>query len=249
MGAVKKFNENAITNQLRHVERSIKNPKNKDIDFERTHLNYSLTPHRELTPKQYFKRRLSEVYVRNDKSMNLLAGWVVTLPEDLDEVWEKDFFEAVYEFLAERYGGEKNVISAEVHKDESGQPHMHFCFIPIAEHKPNQTMIRVMEYFKEFPESNITHAANALKLDRKTVRTYKKCTEDDIKYEKVCAKAVITKRDLTTFHEDLQSHLNLKGIPAKVKTGITKKNGGNKTVEELKAIRDVIEDINMEFEL
>ncbi|MGR5970080.1 hypothetical protein ACT7C1_26695 [Bacillus paranthracis] len=38
--------------------------------------------------------------------------WVVTLPESLKDISEKEqreFFEKTYEFLANRYGGEKNV--------------------------------------------------------------------------------------------------------------------------------------------
>ena len=45
----------------------------------------------------------------------------------------KQFFELSYKFLSERYG-EKNVISAYVHKDET-TPHMHFLFIPIVDDK------------------------------------------------------------------------------------------------------------------
>lgn len=42
-----------------------------------------------------------------------------------------DFFQAAYDFLADRYGRE-NVISATVHMDEK-TPHMHFNFVPITE--------------------------------------------------------------------------------------------------------------------
>jgi len=45
----------------------------------------------------------------------------------------KQFFELSYKFLSERYG-EKNVISAYVHMDET-TPHMHFLFIPIVDDK------------------------------------------------------------------------------------------------------------------
>ncbi|MBD2790567.1 plasmid recombination protein, partial [Xenorhabdus sp. DI] len=57
----------------------------------------------------------------------------VTLPENLKGISEKEqrkFFEKTYEFLTNRYGGEKNVLSANVHMDET-TPHMHFAFMPV----------------------------------------------------------------------------------------------------------------------
>lgn len=51
---------------------------------------------------------------------------------------------------------------------------------------------------------------------------------------KICANDVLTRNDLRSFHGDLQQHLNADGIKAKVQTGITKENGGNYTVKQLK---------------
>lgn len=44
----------------------------------------------------------------------------------------REFFQRAYDFLADRYGHE-NVISAVVHMDEQGAPHMHFNFVPVTE--------------------------------------------------------------------------------------------------------------------
>lgn len=51
---------------------------------------------------------------------------------------EKQFFEATFQFLSERYGKE-NVVSAYVHRDES-QPHMHFSFIPVVADKKKKRL-------------------------------------------------------------------------------------------------------------
>jgi hypothetical protein len=63
-----------------------------------------------------------------------MCSWVVTAPKTLQSIEppvdEKQFFQEVYKFLINRYGGEKNVISAHVHYDET-TPHMHFAFVPI----------------------------------------------------------------------------------------------------------------------
>ena len=99
-------------------------------------------------------------------------------------------------FLANRYG-EKNVVQAIVHDDEGGQPHLHFCFIPV---------------------------------------------EEDLKHEqgyKICANDVLDRRELRNFHPDLQRYLNEHGLEdARVMTGVTKRQGGNRTVAQLKAERE-----------
>lgn len=240
MGANKKFDKTEVVNQLRHVLREVKYPKNVDIDKTRTHLNYSLTPERDLSAYEYLKKRLSEVQVANKRGINLMSGWVITKPKELDDNFEEAFFKACYDFLSERYGGEKNVVSCEVHKDESGEPHMHFCFVPVAEYTPNENLVKVVEYMKENSHKNNTQASKELGIDRKTVRRYRNKTDADIKYEKLSAREVINKQDLITFHSDLQKYLDKLKIPAKVKTGVTKAQGGNITVEELKKQRNYI---------
>lgn len=244
MASNKKFSKRATFNQLKHVTRDIKYPKNIDIDKERTHLNYSLSPERNMTDYEYLKKRLGEVEIANDRQDRVyMSGWVITKPVDLNGEYEDIFFEECYNFLKDRYG-EKNVISANVHKDESGQPHMHFCFAPITEYTPNENLVKVVEYFKQNPESTNTKASKELGISRKTVLRYKHKTEDDIKYEKLSAKSVINKKELITFHSDLQNYLDKKRIPAKVNTGITKKQGGNMTVEQLKMQRNHLMEVH-----
>lgn len=244
MGAVKKFNKDTVYLQLRHVLRDMQYPKNVDIDKDRTHLNYSLTPKRNIPPHKYLAKRLSEIAIANQSTMNLMGGWIITKPKELDDKYEEAFFKACYQFLVDRYKGEENVITADVHKDESGEPHMHFCFIPVAENKVNANQVKVIEYLKNNPEANNTEVSKALNISRKTVRRYRNTNLEDIPKQKLSAKEVINKRDLVTFHSDLQEYLDRLGIPAKVKTGVTKANGGNRTVEEMKAERD----IQMEYE-
>lgn len=52
---------------------------------------------------------------------------------------------------------------------------------------------------------------------------------------KICKKEVINKPMLNTFHDDLQAYLDSKGLHAHVHTGITREQGGNRTIRELKA--------------
>jgi len=116
---------------LRHYNRSAANCGNKDIDHSLSDLNYNLAPYKGIEDFDYYKKRLSQVKCQNRADVKTLCDWVITLPkETFTEKEERLFFQSVYEFMAKRYK-EENVVSAWVHKDEAGQPHMHFCFIPI----------------------------------------------------------------------------------------------------------------------
>lgn len=148
-----------------HLDRKTLNHSNKDIDVERSHLNYDLCQ-KDGDTLSRLRDRLDEVYCMERKDVKACCEWIVTLPENLKELPEneqREFFEKTYEFLVNRYGGEKNVISANVHMDET-TAHMHFDFVPVV-------------------------------WDEKKQR------------EKVSAKEVLTRKDLQSFHQDLDDFL------------------------------------------
>lgn len=135
MAHIDKFKRGAVGHLLEHDSRGCDNISNESIDYERSHLNYNLAKHD--NPMQYYHQRLNEIFVAKRKDLNTLASWCVTLPKDVPEEEEKEFFQKVYEFSAKRYG-EENVVSAFVHKDEK-TPHLHFKFIPVvADEKKEQ---------------------------------------------------------------------------------------------------------------
>lgn len=193
MASVKKFDASAVCNVLRHNSRQIMHPSNHDINAEHTHKNYSFLPEIESSYDLFLSRK-KELYCYNRKDVKVLVGWVVTLPQNYPSKNQRQFFECVHNFLLERYG-EKNCVQSIVHNDESGQPHLHFCFIPSVPDKK--------------------HGG-----------------------EKFCANDVINPKELRNFHPALQSYLKQHNINANVMTGITRKNGGNKTVRELKMNRN-----------
>lgn len=196
MASVEKFSAGAVRNQLRHNRREIEHSGNPDIDPSRQGQDYVLSPDRGMTEYDYFKQRISQLYVYNRDDIKVMAGWVVTAPQDLDPTRYDDFFYTTYDFLEKRYGKE-NVIQAIVHDDEGGQPHLHFCFVPVVE-------------------------------DSKHDEGYK-----------VCANEVLDRRELRNFHPDLQRYLDENGLEdAHIMTGVTKRQGGNRTVAELKAERE-----------
>lgn len=193
MASVAKFTRSAVRNQLRHIERTIAHPANEDIDASMSEQNYSLAPQRGMDSYSYFRQRLSELYVYRRDDVKVMASWIVTAPADLTRDQHEAFFRTTYDFLAERYG-EENCVQAVVHRDESGQPHLHFCFIPVTP-------------------------------DRKHGG------------EKVCANDVLNRTELRNFHPALQKYLDEHGIKARVTSGITARQGGNRTVRELKKER------------
>ena len=55
--------------------------------------------------------------------------------------------------------------------------------------------------------------------------------------ERLCAKQLMSKKELQSFHKDLDRELeSIFGIPGLALTGITKEQGGNKSVSELKKL-------------
>ena len=194
MASVEKFSKSSIVNQLRHIERTIQNPSNPDIDREKSNQNYSLV-HRNISSYDYYKERLSQCYLYNREDVKTTFGWIVTCPEDLPEDQTDLFFYNVHDFLNERYG-EENCIQSVVHKDESGRPHIHWIGIPVVKDKKHSQGI------------------------------------------KVCCNDVINRKDLRNFHDDLDRYLKNNGLNCSVKTGITKAQGGNRTVAEMKKERE-----------
>lgn len=129
---VQKFTKASTQGLSNHLDRKTENHSNEDIDIERTHLNYDLCE-KEGDTLSRLNERLEEVYCMERKDVKVCCSWIVTLPENLKDAPDKHqrkFFEETYDFLADRYGGEKNVLSANVHNDET-TPHMHFAFIPV----------------------------------------------------------------------------------------------------------------------
>ena len=137
MAHVEKFAISAIGHMCDHYERGrdVKR-SNENIDSSRTPQNYNLGPARELSQVDFIRQRTGEVKCQKRADVKVMCDWVVTLPKDFQAAHphrEREFFQQTYEFLASRYG-EKNVISAYVHKDEV-TPHMHFAFVPVTEDK------------------------------------------------------------------------------------------------------------------
>lgn len=129
MAHITKYRQSAAGHLLKHYSRESENISNPNIKTERTELNRNLAPQHGMSDYEFLCKRKKEVKCHNRKDVNVMCDWVVTVPKDLENRYNRRFFECVYDFLCEKYN-EENVISAWVHYDEV-TPHIHFAFVPV----------------------------------------------------------------------------------------------------------------------
>ncbi|NFP31124.1 hypothetical protein FDC58_18235 [Clostridium botulinum] len=145
----------------RHNERQNKNYGNKDIDVEKSHLNYHLRKPIENSYEKEFYRIREENNLKGNlrltgkKQSNVACEFLITSDNDffrsIGEEQTKRYFQDAYEFACKKCG-EDNIISATVHMDET-TPHMHLTYIPVVEgvrkgEKVNK--INASEFWKGF---------------------------------------------------------------------------------------------------
>lgn len=133
---MQKFNMSAVQGIQKHNQRQGKSNSNKDVDYERSHLNYDLINDRKLQYERIIKDEISERVARKPRANSVvLSEFLVTAsPEymqSLTEDEQKRYFEKSLDFIRERYG-ERNTLYAVVHQDEAN-PHMHVGVLPITE--------------------------------------------------------------------------------------------------------------------
>ena len=125
-----------------HNDRKAKNHSNKDIDPERTYLNYYIKKN-EYTYTKEFDKYLKENNLQGHLRSNSIIMCQMIFTSDqafFDRIGEQEtkrYFEESYKFICNYKNlGEKNIISAVVHFDET-TPHMHLIYIPVV-HTKNQ---------------------------------------------------------------------------------------------------------------
>lgn len=120
-----KYKRSSVVSLIAHDERTVENHTNEKIDPSKSHLNYSLIER----GFDYYQKRLSEVFCINRKDVNTIGSLVITLPKEVKEADQEMFFQKAFEYFSDKFG-EKNIVSAEVHRDETTD-HLHLKFIPV----------------------------------------------------------------------------------------------------------------------
>lgn len=126
-----------------HNDRKAKNHSNKDIDPTRTHLNFYCKEN-ETTYIREFDRMKKEYDLQGNLRKNSIIMCQMMITSD-KEFFKKIGLEETKRYFIESYKfvcnyknlGERNIISAAVHLDET-TPHMHLVFIPVIHTKDEQ---------------------------------------------------------------------------------------------------------------
>lgn len=133
---VQKFKSNDVGGMQRHNQRETEGHKNKDINNEKSHLNYDLHKDHDVSYKNEIKNILDKNYTGKKairKDAVVMTSTVISSDkaffDRLGENETKRFFQEAYNKLKDIYG-EDNIISARVHMDET-TPHMHLTAVPM----------------------------------------------------------------------------------------------------------------------
>lgn len=146
----------------RHNERQNLNYGNEDIDKDKKDLNYHLKEPQENSYEKEFERLKAKNELKGNlrltgkKQSNVACEFLITSDNEfynkIGDAETKRYFEEAYKFACEKCG-EKNIISAVVHMDET-TPHMHLTYIPVVEGKNRKGQpiekINCSEFWKGF---------------------------------------------------------------------------------------------------
>ena len=131
-----KYKSENLKGIYRHNERKNTNYSNKNIDKDKSYLNYSLKSP-QFTYEKEFQRIQKEYNLKGQiKTVsNIVCEYIITSDkaffETIGEAETRRYFETAYKFVCEYKDlGEQYILSAKVHMDEE-TPHMHLVFIPV----------------------------------------------------------------------------------------------------------------------
>ena len=186
---VAKFNSSAVRGIQIHDEREKdKSHSNPDIDFSKTEDNYSLQERANKTYNQVIKERIDSLNLKKAvrKDAVVMCSFVITSDKEffnnISLEQEKAYFQKAYNFVKEKYG-EQNIISAEVHKDET-TPHLHINFIPVTQdNRLSAKSLFDKKSLKQLQDDFYSQVSREFGLDRGGVEEHQK-NIDKVTYKK-----------------------------------------------------------------
>ena len=151
------YKRDNLAGLYKHNERKNTNYSNKDIDKNRAIKNYSIKQcNTTYTNALKILQEENDLKGRIIKTTNVVCELIVTSDKEffkkIGEEETKRYFQTAYNFVAGYKGlGEKYILSAKVHMDES-TPHMHLVFVPVVRTKDKNgkqiEKIACSEYWK-----------------------------------------------------------------------------------------------------
>lgn len=191
---------------LAHYDRSIGERGHIDRDG----VVYNLAPEFEGGVQARFRTLCAGIEI--GAKTKPLADWVITKPEGFTGD-TREFFKAVYDFMAEMVG-EERIVCAYVHMDEPGaEPHMHFAFVPVVETAVmTNDKSQPLRWTKKDEEKNAAHKAGEEKRDSNGTVRYKRVPllgEDGkpVVRRTATASKLFTKADMAEIHPAIEKHL------------------------------------------
>ncbi|WP_270908826.1 MobV family relaxase, partial [Staphylococcus saprophyticus] len=126
------------TGLQKHIQRENENYENKDINHDKTYLNYDLVNESDIDFNQKIDEKIEENYngkrkIRSD-AVKHIDGLITSDNEFFDNKSPdeiKAFFTDAKQFIEDEYG-QQNLLYATVHMDEK-TPHMHYGVVPITD--------------------------------------------------------------------------------------------------------------------
>ncbi len=203
------YKKDNLAGLYKHNERKNTNYSNKDINKNNSIKNYSIKSCN-TTYLNALKKLIQEnnLHGRIIKTTNVVCEFIITSDreffEEIGEEETKRYFKTAYNFVSQYKDlGEKYIISAKVHMDES-TPHLHLVFVPVI-HKTDKKSekkfekIACSEYWKgkdsyrQLQDSFYEYIKNAgfdlergkeRKIEHLSTEKLKQVTDyDNIKYE------------------------------------------------------------------
>lgn len=131
-----KYKRENLKGMYRHNERKNYNYSNRNIDKEKSYLNYAIKEPMYSYEKEF--DRLKEEYNLKGQIKtvsNIACEYIITSDKEFFEEIGKEetklYFETAYKFVSKYKNlGEKYIMSAQVHMDEE-TPYMHLVFLPV----------------------------------------------------------------------------------------------------------------------
>ncbi len=151
------YKKDNLAGLYKHNERKNTNYSNKDIIRDNSVKNYSLKQcNTTYTNALKILQQENNLKGRIIKTTNVVCEFIITSDMDffqrIGEIETKRYFETAYQFVANYQNlGEKYILSAKVHMDET-TPHLHLVFIPVVHIKDKNgneiDKIACSEYWK-----------------------------------------------------------------------------------------------------
>ena len=135
-----KYKRENLKGIFRHNERKNQNYSNKNIDKEKSYLNYALKSSKYSYEKEFDRIRKEYDLKGQIKTVsNIACEYIITSDkqffEEIGQEETKRYFETAYNFVCEYKNlGKQYILSAQVHNDEE-TPHLHLIFLPVVHKK------------------------------------------------------------------------------------------------------------------